>query len=145
MDRYLQLVFEYQGTTEEFVAFLKSRRRQAELEGFMASLMTKPTKRRLAQIHIANSLEVFKTEVQMPSLLVKDPHLVDRWVALLHEMLCFIAPNGWVFLKITRDSMKRIARVTNGWRMNVAYAKLVRTHEDQTNPCESSASLAFPN
>lgn len=145
MDRYLKLVFEWEGTMEDFVAFLNSLRRQRELEGFMANLMTNPAKRRLAQIHISYSLEAFRTEMNKPSMFLKDPLLIDRWLILLRAMLRFTSPNGWIFLKIARDSMKHIARATNDLRIGMAYTHLVRPADLIADRYEDVTSLVSPN
>ena len=127
MDQYLKLVFDWDQDLLTFQVYLESPRQSEALARFVAYLLTNPERRRVAEIHIQNSLEVFQAECQRPDLFLSDPLLIDRWVCLLHVALsCVPRDRPWVRAKIMVWCMQKISRQTRELRKQIILAHLTQ-------------------
>ncbi len=124
MERYLDLMFYWEGSLEDLEEYLRQRDQSRFMVQFMSEVLTNADRRRQAEIYIMDSLHVFEQEAGCLNMFLTDPLLVDRFVLVLNRMLGFVPRNAWVRGKILLDRLRHIARSTRFTRSAIALAHL---------------------
>ncbi len=125
MDKYLELVFSWEGSTDDLEEYLGQGDQKRAMVRFMADVLTDAARRHQVEVHIVDSLGVFEQEVDRLSLFLTDPLLIDRWVMVLGRLMRFVPRNSWVRGKILLDRLRHIARSTQSIRTQIAMAHLM--------------------
>lgn len=126
MESYLGLIFYWEGSLEDLEEYLCQDDQDRYMVQFLAQVLTNANRRRQAEIHVMNCLDAFLQEVEHPVMFLTDPLLIDRLILVLNKMLCCVPCNSWVRGKILLDRLRRIARLTQSVRAQIAMAHFMQ-------------------